>query len=405
MEQQIVGAIIASRKAYDALDGHFDPKKTLSPIGQFWYELVDEYFKRDPKAEHADLVVLRSMAESRLGSHKARDTILGLLDGIQAVDVSPSNVVASVLDLRRNTLCLELATAISGNKKQAAEKHFRELAEIWDAQTLTHDHVQHEDALEALFDRTDAAKRIRLLPGPLSERCGGGALPGHHIGVFGRTEVGKSTFVRNMCAGFVRDKRKTLYVANEDTLDAHRKMFLGRLIRKTQRDVAIMPSESIAKYRELGGPDYMRFVHMQPGSVEMIRKEVEAWEPQVLVIDQLRNLEDKNDGLTQKMEANAIRVRNLLAEYSLLGISIAQAGDRSSGHNADSPIWLSAGDVDSSRVGFPATLDLLLGIGGNNAMLARGQRAVSLCKNKLESSAKSREGFIVQVDLTTGVVE
>lgn len=405
MEAQIVGAIIQSRAAYAALDGHIDPKRILSPIGQFWWELVDEWYKRDPKSASCDLTVLRTMAESRLGSHKAPDAILGLLSGVSALEASPDNVVAAVLDLRRNAVCLELAGAVTANQRKKANTLFRELADLWEATALERNQVQHEDTLEDLFRRTDASNRIRLLPGGLSERCSGGALPGHHIGVFGRTEIGKSTFVRNLCAGMVRDKRKVLYISNEDALDAHRRMFMGRLLRKTQHELAADPSASIVRYRELGGADFMRFVHMQPGTVDAIRKEIESYEPAILVVDQLRNLEDKNDGLTQKMEANAIRIRNLLAEYNLVGVSVAQAGDRSSGHNSDSPIWLAAGDVDSSRVGYPATLDLLLGIGGNHAMISRGQRAISLAKNKLASGPRSREGFICNFNLETGVVE
>ena len=176
------------------------------------------------------------------------------------------------------------------------------------------------------------------------------------------------------------------------------------MLFRSSAEIESATEESIRRYRELGGEEFIKFVHMQPGTVTMIAKEVESYEPQILVIDQLRNLEDKNDGLTQKMEANAIRVRNLLAEYAILGITVAQAGDRSSGHYADPPVFLGTGDVDSSRVGYPATTDLLLGVGGNNAMLQRGQRAISIAKNKLNCGPKSREGFICSFDLSTGVV-
>lgn len=32
-------------------------------------------------------------------------------------------------------------------------------------------------------------------------------------------------------------------------------------------------------------------------------------------------------------------------------------------------------------------------------MIARGQRSISLCKNKLDAGPTSREGFIVEFDL------
>lgn len=45
----------------------------------------------------------------------------------------------------------------------------------------------------------------------------------------------------------------------------------------------------------------------------------------------------------------------------------------------------------------------MLGIGGNAEMIARGQRALSIAKNKLHSGPKSRDGLIVEFDPTTSV--
>jgi hypothetical protein len=108
--------------------------------------------------------------------------------------------------------------------------------------------------------------------------------------------------------------------------------------------------------------------------------------------------------MTQRMEGNAIRFRSLINEYSLVGISVAQAGNRDERHNADGPLWLGAGDVDSSRVGLPAQVDLMLGIGRNSDLDARSQRAVSICKNKLYSGPEAREGFIVSVDFARSII-
>ena len=143
---------------------------------------------------------------------------------------------------------------------------------------------------------------------------------------------------------------------------------------------------------------------MQPGSVSALTKDVEEFTPAVVVIDQLRNMSSPEEGMTQRLEANAIRFRNFISQYGLIGVSVTQAGDKSQKHGEDTPIWLSSGDVDSSRVGLPAQVDLMLGIGGNSEMLQRGQRAVSMVKNKCATGALSREGFICQFDLARSIV-
>ena len=108
--------------------------------------------------------------------------------------------------------------------------------------------------------------------------------------------------------------------------------------------------------------------------------------------------------MTQRMEHNAIRFRSLLNREKLIGLSVTQAGDRSQGHNQDGPLYLSAGDVDSSRVGLPGTADLQVGIGSNKEMMARGLRMLNFAKNKLSSDPGSREPLIVRFDLARSMV-
>ena len=135
-----------------------------------------------------------------------------------------------------------------------------------------------------------------------------------------------------------------------------------------------------------------------------MKKCVEEWPTDIVFLDQIRNLSSNEDGMTRRLEHSAIVFRALVATHGLVGVAITQAGDRSKTHNADSPVWLSTGDVDSSRVGLPAQADLMLGIGGNADMIARGQRAISIVKNKCYSGPNSREGVIVNVDLARNIV-
>jgi hypothetical protein len=150
--------------------------------------------------------------------------------------------------------------------------------------------------------------------------------------------------------------------------------------------------------------DRLTMVQMVPGSISELEDLTEKHAPSVLVVDQIRNLSGPEDGMTQKMEQNAIRFRSLLNRKRLIGISVTQAGDRSQGHNQDGPLYLSAGDVDSSRVGLPGTADLQIGIGCNKEFYARGMRMLNFAKNKLSSEPGSREPLIVRFDLSRSMV-
>jgi hypothetical protein len=144
---------------------------------------------------------------------------------------------------------------------------------------------------------------------------------------------------------------------------------------------------------------------MQPGTIPELAKECERFKPDFLFVDQIRNVSAGDAEITPRLEANATGFRNLVSRFGIVGVGVAQARDASQSHNAEPPVWLSTGDIADSRVGLPAQMDLIIGIGGNSDMLRRNQRSISLCKNKLSADPGAREGFIVEVDLARSGVK
>jgi KaiC/GvpD/RAD55 family RecA-like ATPase len=405
MEQTILAAAIADRTAWQQIHEHID-KSTFSPPVQFWWDLVDGWYRHDSAARSVDRSVLEAQGLEKLATSKHRETIVAVLRGL-ADTPSAVNVAKLVLQQRRTNLVYTLAGAVTSNKEKDADKAFQELQSIWQAKDLNEKRTVKEAALpaEQLFSVVGAERRIPVGSKLLRERIGGGVLPGQSILVFGRTEVGKSTFVIDMACRLAKNKQKVLYVGNEDNINVLKMRFMCRMLRRTQQELESNPDRAVSEYGASGGEENLHLLHLNPGTLEDIREDIEAIEPTVLVIDQIRNLGGRaEDGMTQRMEQNGIRFRSILGEYNLVGIAVTQAGNRDERHNQDSPIWLSTGDVDSSRVGLPATFDLMLGIGGNAEMLARGQRAVSLCKNKLATGPLSRTGYISEFDLARSLV-
>jgi len=401
MDRSILWGAIKDRNAWERVKNHVKEREFSPPVA-FWWKIVCEYYSRDSTARTCDVSVLQSLGDNRISNPKHRDALISVIS--EPVDASAVNVVSTVLELKRYNATAEFASAAMANDREKATKLLSALNELWERTELDPEQRIYAETVERIFERVGVEHRIPVLPKALNERIGGGVLPGHHILVFGRTEVGKSAFTINMGAGFLRRGKRVLYVGNEDDINSIKLRFIGRVLKRTRQEIDADRDDAITAYRESGAEDNMRLVHLQPGSISSIRRDIEDFRPDVLIVDQIRNLSGPEDGMTQRLEGNAIKFRNLLSEYGLIGVSVTQAGDRSDRHNQEPPIWLGTGDVDSSRVGLPGTVDLMLGIGANSQMLSMNQRAISLCKNKLDSGPHSREGFIVNVDLSRSII-
>jgi KaiC/GvpD/RAD55 family RecA-like ATPase len=205
--------------------------------------------------------------------------------------------------------------------------------------------------------------------------------------------MGKSSFSVNLATVMAANGQRVLYVGNEDQIDNLKARALARAANMTLEQAENDQEAAFAAYERRGLEDRLLFSQLSKGSVEALRARVEEWKPTVLVIDQIRNLESGEDGLPARLEYNGQMVRRLLLDYGLIGISVTQAGG-----SAEGKVWLTMNDMDSSKTGLPGTADLIIGVGGNADMMARGQRALSFPKNKLSSAENAHEGIIVEID-------
>jgi KaiC len=399
IEQHILQSAIQSRVAYDRINGFTKSSDFSPPIG-FWYERLREYYARDQSATSANLETLRELGLRSITNPKQSAGLMAALSGLPP-DCSVENVVTLVLDLRKRNLVLELAAQDDPKK---ADKLFSELLEIWDKKELTKtSEVEYAKDWADLDSVVGASRRIPLGIPSLDGRIGGGVLPGHHVLIFGRTEIGKSCLSVALAANILKSRLSVLYVGNEDEINILKSRMRLSLLGWNQQQWEKLPKRGTRLLTELVA-DRLTMVKMTPGSISELEDLAAKHGPSVLVVDQIRNLSGPEDGMTQRMEHNAIRFRSLLNRLKLIGISVTQAGDRSQGHNQDGPLYLSAGDVDSSRVGLPGTADLQIGIGCNHEMMARGLRMLSFAKNKLSSDPGSRDPLLVRFDLARSMV-
>jgi len=400
IDQQILSAAIADRKTFEAINDYVNTKDFSPPVG-FWFDAVRDYYSRDRAAKFVEVSLLQALVVPAITNPKQGEALSAVLSGLPTA--SPGNVSELVLDLRKRNVLLELAAEPNGKK---ANKLFEELVRVWHRTELVEaKEFEYAPDWAELGKVIGRDKRISLGIPSLDSRIGGGVLPGHHILVFGRTEIGKSCLTIALSANLIRHgQSRLLYVGNEDEIAILKGRMGQSLLGWTSQQMESMPKKAARLLSELT-QDRLVMVKVTPGSISELEDLTAKHAPSILVVDQIRNLSGPEEGMTQKMEHNAIRFRSLLSREHLIGISVTQAGDRSQGHNQEGPLYLSPGDVDSSRVGLPGTADLQLGIGTNREMMLRGLRMISFAKNKLSSETNSREPLLVRFDLARSQVK
>jgi archaellum biogenesis ATPase FlaH len=293
--------------------------------------------------------------------------------------VSVENVRALIRDQQRETLGMALAAAIAGHKPE------QEIAEALEKYEATIGGSDDDDSGPTgpdwegiLRGRIDRSNRMPLSPRVLNQHIAGGVCPGHNITLFGRPEAGKTALALTMACGFARRNKRVLYIGNEDPVEDLMVRAITNLTDATADEVAQDPD----RYERLAlenGARNMVFRATAPGTIREIEALIKRHKPDVLFVDQLRNLQSaKSDNYTQLLDKNAQAVRALGKKYNLVTVSVTQAGDSATGR----PI-LDMGDVDSSNTGIPGAADLMIGVGVTEALDNAGQRMLSLCKNKL----------------------
>ena len=192
--------------------------------------------------------------------------------------------------------------------------------------------------------------------------------------------MGKTLVVIEMMAGFVSQGLSVLYVGNEDPLDDVNMRIVNRLSLMTKFEVLNDPQEAQLRAEE-AGYNLLIMAGLSPGTPREITGLIEKHTPDVLVLDQIRNLDMGNDNYTLALQAAAIQARTWAKRYSCVVVSVTQAGD-----SAEGKAVLSQGDVDYSNTGIPATADVLLGIGATERNKMRGEIVLSLPKNKVSGN-------------------
>ena len=399
MEAQLLAASLASRDSYELIKEYITLKSsTYSKQFQVVMNKLGEYYARDSAAVKADVSLLLTQISETIRNDKHIATFRDMLTAAQAVDLSEANVKATVLLAKQQEVGDRLSQALVMDAGQAkVDELLAELQELRSVTSIEQLASQEEAArvlsgaeldLNALLHKeNDASNLIKLYPTSLNERVDGGVKRGHHIIIFARPNAGKTATCVHMSCGFLHQGFRVLYIINEDREEDIYLRHVNNLSGYDKYTLTGNVQEAQAKARGRG-IDRLVIAGLAPGSIKQIAELIEQHSPDVVIVDQLRNLNVRADSRVNQLDAAARGVRDLGKYYNVLMVSVTQAGD-----SAEGKAVLDMGDVDFSNTGIPAACDVLLAVGKDATLEAEQRRMISLPKNKLGRE----EHFVVNI--------
>lgn len=377
-ERNLLASCIANRDAFESIQDHLK-KEDISEQGDVILSHVREYYLRDEDARSVDPELLRNNVARSMSNPKHKEMFEKLITSIASEDTSPANVVHDFIEVKREAAGAKLATSLAAGRSSSTVRPLLDEYLKWENATeLESDESEiiNSMPISELVGDTDIEGLIKIWPMSLNERLDGGLLRGHHLLIFARPEMGKTLMLVNMMAGFVAQNLRVLYVGNEEPVRDTMYRMVSRLTGLTKGEIIEDQdfAETIAFEQGYGN---IYFKDATPGTPRQIQQWIDECKPDVVVVDQIRNLNVNEEQFTQKLEKAATAVRNLGKSNNVLMVSVTQAGDSASGKAA-----LDMGDVDSSNTGIPAQTDVMVGVGATRDDEASGRRVLSLPKNK-----------------------
>lgn len=377
LEQQVLGAMLSSRKAHDAVAPMLE-LQDFSEVGRFIAKRVGEYYQRDEAAQSVNRELFAAMMSTALVSAKQAEEYRDVLMQLPS-SASAGNVVALYRQLNARSLFLQAMQAFSNGKPEARElvRQYLDATEAADDTDGSSEGTQV--GFNEIFD-DERAPKLRVVPQSLNELLRGGVRPGNAIIIFGRPGAGKTLVTVNLAAGLAHDGHKVLYIGNEESKQSIAFRFLSRFsgIPLSQLDSANEQESRAAVKRalEISSKRGYQNVHLVHNVTTLagVRAWTERLRPRVLVLDQVRHI-NAAESLHQSLEIVTRELRKLAHEFHLIGIGVTQAGKEAEGKQV-----LTLNDIDSAKTGLQGACDLMLGVGPTDDPT---RRFLSVCRNKI----------------------
>jgi len=385
VEKELLACALASREDYDLIVSYISPKSsTYSKEFQVVLGKIGEYYDRDKEATTVGVSVLAALLADSVRSDKLASRLEAYVNEAAATSVSITNVRAVLLLAKQQEVADRLAAALVGGDEGArkVDSLIEELQELRSRTTID-DAEDEEDVLvdvdltKLMEKEYDPDNVIEIYPRSINDRLDAGARPGHHITVFGLSNIGKTGFVVNIGAGVARQGKRILHLINEDRAQDVYVRYVSNLSGMDKHAIRDDPAKA-SELAKSNGLANVVVINIKPGTPEQISHYIDKYKPDAVIVDQLRNLQVRAESRVNQLEMAATAVRNIGKRKNVLMISVTQASD-----SARDKIVLDSGDIDFSNVGIPAQADILIGIGVNAQLDAENLRQLTLVKNKV----------------------
>lgn len=395
MESQLLSIMLRSRDSYLKVYPLLN-LKMYSKEFQHLLKIISAYYQRDGTANHVDTEVVIEGIISTTANDKHVAIFKQLIEQALAADVSDSNVESTVISAKKRELEQRIALSCVNQDDDAMElmdeyKQLCSMSTLEELLTAGATVIEKIDIESIIAERATEGQLIKIFPLSVNAKLDGGVLPGHHITVFARPEMGKSQFVINAGAGVARQGYKVLHIENEDRPQDVITRYVSNLSGMDRRAIIDDPRRA-QRLAEQNGLEQITVVELTPGTLQQVEELATKYDTDFLIVNQLRNLNVGEQNRVLGLELAAMGCRTIGKRVGAAVMSVTQAGD-----SADSKKFLEMGDVDYSNTGIPAACDVLLGIGADDSMLRLSERGISFPKNKVGVGSDSHEGVIVKV--------
>lgn len=380
-EQRILSAIMTDRDAYNRIASLID-EADFSEQGWLLVGEITNFYETDNDAGHIDKDTIKDVIVRKFP--KASKIINAVIDNLETVSVS--NATQEYIELKKEALEHTIA------EKMLAREDYRDLLERLLAVDVLEEHEENtvfiNTDIDEILSATSPDNLIRVHPLCLNERLDGGLVPGTQVAIYAPTEVGKSMISINMTCGFLRDGRRVLYGGNEDPSKSMLLRIYNNLTGMTKEEIRSQPNKA-RQTAHANGYNNLVFKELTPGSLREIRSLIEKYEPEVVIVDQMANMECRSSSKVEKNEILACGLRAMAKKYGVVMIIVHQASDDAYGKNI-----LQKNHMYYSNVGVQGQMDVMIGIGMDASYEQQDLRMLCLTKNKLSGN---HENFPVRV--------
>jgi archaellum biogenesis ATPase FlaH len=386
VELKVISAMISSKAAYSEVARLMRDGQDFTEGAQVVVDAIIRYYENDSYAPNVDIELLLSA----LGrSHpKQVDLFADMLS--EVTDVSVPNVLDDFRQTRIEQGRRRLAEACLANDEGKIDEAQDYLSRLDETNEEEDTHLYIAEDIESVLNAFKRENLIRIYPESINKVLEGGVVPGTMAAVYAITEVGKTLFTINMACGLLHDGRSVLYCGNEDAAKIMLGRFYARLSGMTRQEMLINP-ERARERAFANGYANLVFKYMLPGTLREVAHLVEKYQPEVLIIDQMANMETPTAFTkVEKNEFLATRFRTMTGKYNLFTIIVHQASDSASGKAI-----LEKNDMFYSNIAIQGTLDIMFGIGMDDSMEPMNKRMITMTKNKLTSN---HSPILVNVD-------